>query len=59
VTEQPESPAPAETSAPAGSIDAAVRALVADVDQRPIEEHPDVFEQAHQLLRNALAAAGS
>jgi hypothetical protein len=43
----------------AGPVEAAIQTLVADAPARPIEEHPDLFEQVHQALRDALASTGN
>lgn len=48
-------PAPVPTPQPTG-IDAVDRVLdlVAGLDQRPLAEHPAVFEEAHSELRSTL-----
>ncbi|KAA1424094.1 hypothetical protein [Nocardioides antri] len=56
MTEEPVAAAPSSlVPAPTGiaSIDT-VLDLVAGLDARPLEEHPAVFETAHQQLRQAL-----
>lgn len=55
----PRDAAPRGAAPQAGPVETAVRDIVADTAQRPIEEHPDLFEQAHRTLRDALAAAGN
>ena len=32
---------------------------IADVQERPLEDHPAAFEQAHERLRRALDDAGT
>ena len=54
--EFPESPAETLTGVPA--VDAAL-ARLEGLEERPVEEHPEVFEAVHGALRSALGGAGS
>jgi len=48
---QPETPGPVRTGV--ADVDAVLDSVGA-LDERPVEEHPAVFEAAHEQLRRAL-----
>jgi hypothetical protein len=52
---EPESPEPVRTGV--AEVDAVLDSVEA-LDARPLEEHPDGFEAAHEQLRRALDGTG-
>jgi len=52
---EPETPEPVRTGV--GDVDAVLDSVEA-LDQRPVEEHPAVFESAHDQLRRSLDGTG-
>ena len=52
---EPASPEPVRTGV--AEVDAVLDTVEA-LDDRPVEEHPAVFEAAHEQLRRALDATG-
>ena len=51
---EPDRPRPVPGPPASGASEAAVAARLADLDQRPVAEHVDVFEAEHDRLQAEL-----
>lgn len=53
-----QTPAETQADAPARPVTAEVRALLAKLPDRPVDEQAEVFAAIHGVLQNALSDAG-